>query len=776
MATDGDGAIVGLAEEAAKERLRVYNDQAEGGARQIFIDPNATIKRYMHAAAELIRQGKECASEGDTDRAYVMLLRFTIFYLERLPEHPNFKAAPEKKALTKECLAALDQVEELKKELLARFAVEEADRIVAERHALAEKQAAAIAAAEAQAAEEAEAAREAAERAEVLAAVDAADREEAEAAEAARARAARAAMTESSRTVRLPAATTTSSAYGYGMGECGECGECVDVSDGGGGGGASLIEQFMDFGDDNDRSGAVMRPPGATVPPAPSSALLRHGTTASQSAAYPSIAHHGVRSGTAYQVGSYQGQGGDRGRGYGEYEYTASANATSLGVPASLPAYSPGDVIVAPPPLVPPSGGRTSQPAPSHQQAAAAPQPMGRGGAQPVMAAPALPPYAPLSGLRAPPAQPQPSPIPPQPPQPPMGQPLPAASYALPQTPLATPPPQPVHAALAAPAAAAPPTQPTPPNRSLAGLSLSGGLDLPSERKVAPSPWAKKPSAAAGAIPSAGATPAAMAGATVTSAAAAAAAAAAATAIGAGAVGAGSAQVGAARRCAPPPAFAWAGGAAAPPVCSVPGAGASSSSSVGMGGGAPSGGVGLRALVLPAGLPAAFLGVAHANTARNVETCGILAGKIVKGELVCDRLLVPHQTGSSDTCTTTNEDEIWEYCTSNSLCTFGWVHTHPSQSCFLSSVDLHTQCGYQSVLDEAVAIVLSPHHSPATGCFRLCHPSPPGLAELQRCRKRGFHHEHQRNGANAGNGVYEHCAHVRWVPNAALAVVDMRSR
>ena len=161
MATDGDGAIVGLAEEAAKERLRVYNDQAEGGARQIFIDPNATIKRYMHAAAELIRQGKECASEGDTDRAYVMLLRFTIFYLERLPEHPNFKAAPEKKALTKECLAALDQVEELKKELLARFAVEEADRIVTERQALAEAQAAAAAAAEAQAAAEAEAAREA---------------------------------------------------------------------------------------------------------------------------------------------------------------------------------------------------------------------------------------------------------------------------------------------------------------------------------------------------------------------------------------------------------------------------------------------------------------------------------------------------------------------------------------------------------------------------------------------------------------------------------------
>ena len=108
------------------------------------------------------------------------------------------------------------------------------------------------------------------------------------------------------------------------------------------------------------------------------------------------------------------------------------------------------------------------------------------------------------------------------------------------------------------------------------------------------------------------------------------------------------------------------------------------------------------------------------------------------------------------------------------LCTFGWIHTHPSQSCFLSSVDLHTQCGYQSVLDEAIAIVLAPSHSPSEGCFRLCHPSPPGLAELQRCRKKGFHPDHQRNGQNAGNGVYEHCAHVRWDTASTLMVVDMR--
>ena len=103
-----------------------------------------------------------------------------------------------------------------------------------------------------------------------------------------------------------------------------------------------------------------------------------------------------------------------------------------------------------------------------------------------------------------------------------------------------------------------------------------------------------------------------------------------------------------------------------------------------------------------------------------------------------------------------------------------WIHTHPSQTCFLSSVDLHTHCGYQSMLDEAIAIVLAPRHSPSEGVFRLCHPSPPGLQELQRCRKQGFHPDHQRNGQMAGNGVYEACSHIKWVQGAPLQVVDLR--
>ena len=66
--------------------------------------------------------------------------------------------------------------------------------------------------------------------------------------------------------------------------------------------------------------------------------------------------------------------------------------------------------------------------------------------------------------------------------------------------------------------------------------------------------------------------------------------------------------------------------------------------------------------------------------------------------------------------------------------------------------------------------------SPSVGVFRLCHPNPPGLREVQRCRKTGFHPDHQRNGQEAGNGVYEHDSHVEWHTGSSARVVDLRRR
>lgn len=89
------------------------------------------------------------------------------------------------------------------------------------------------------------------------------------------------------------------------------------------------------------------------------------------------------------------------------------------------------------------------------------------------------------------------------------------------------------------------------------------------------------------------------------------------------------------------------------------------------------------------------------------------------------------------------------------------------QTCFLSSVDIHTQCGYQTMLEEAVAIVMAPTDSKKKcGIFRLT--TPEGLTHVQRCNYRGFHHQ-------CSSVHYELCGHVYLNPNAKHEVIDLRS-
>lgn len=116
----------------------------------------------------------------------------------------------------------------------------------------------------------------------------------------------------------------------------------------------------------------------------------------------------------------------------------------------------------------------------------------------------------------------------------------------------------------------------------------------------------------------------------------------------------------------------------------------------------------LRCLFLPADLRTTFLSIASKNTRNNLETCGILCGTIMSNALFISRLVIPEQEGTSDMCEMTNENALFEYCTQEDLIVLGWIHTHPSQSCFMSSRDLHTHCGFQVMMPEAVAIVCAP--------------------------------------------------------------------
>lgn len=121
----------------------------------------------------------------------------------------------------------------------------------------------------------------------------------------------------------------------------------------------------------------------------------------------------------------------------------------------------------------------------------------------------------------------------------------------------------------------------------------------------------------------------------------------------------------------------------------------------------------LRTIFLPATLRQQFLLMAEPNTNRNLETCGILCGTLVQNALFVSRLVIPEQEATSDTCSTKDEEGLFEYVSKEDLMVLGWIHTHPTQTCFMSSVDLHTHCSYQTLLTESIAIVCAPRHQPS---------------------------------------------------------------
>lgn len=165
-----------------------------------------------------------------------------------------------------------------------------------------------------------------------------------------------------------------------------------------------------------------------------------------------------------------------------------------------------------------------------------------------------------------------------------------------------------------------------------------------------------------------------------------------------------------------------------------------------------------------------FMKVAKSNTDKNLETCGVLAGSLKNRKFYVTALIIPKQESTSDSCQTTNEEEIFEVQDKQSLFPLGWIHTHPSQSCFMSSIDVHTHYSYQIMLPEAIAIVMAPKDgSRSHGIFRLTTPG--GMSVIRHCDRRGFHpHEPPSD----GGPIYKQCTDVYMDPNLNFDVIDLR--
>ncbi|XP_054145152.1 STAM-binding protein [Melozone crissalis] len=171
----------------------------------------------------------------------------------------------------------------------------------------------------------------------------------------------------------------------------------------------------------------------------------------------------------------------------------------------------------------------------------------------------------------------------------------------------------------------------------------------------------------------------------------------------------------------------------------------------------------LRQVIVPRELCHKFLQLADANTVRGVETCGILCGKLMRNEFTVTHVIVPKQLGGPDSCTTQSEEELFVIQDQHGLVTLGWIHTHPTQTAFLSSVDLHTHCSYQMMLPESIAIVCSPKYQ-ETGFFRLTEH---GLEEISSCRQQGFH-PHPKDPP-----LFTTCSHVS-VVERDVVLLDLR--
>ncbi|KHN02918.1 AMSH-like ubiquitin thioesterase 3 [Glycine soja] len=177
-------------------------------------------------------------------------------------------------------------------------------------------------------------------------------------------------------------------------------------------------------------------------------------------------------------------------------------------------------------------------------------------------------------------------------------------------------------------------------------------------------------------------------------------------------------------------------------------------------------------LHIPVKMMEDFLRLASENTRKNLETCGVLAGSLKKRVFHITTLIIPKQESTSDSCQTLNQEEVFEVQDSLSLFPLGWIHTHPSQTCFMSSVDLHTHYSYQIMLPEAIAIVMAPTDTTSPhGIFHLSDPG--GVSVIRNCQQRGFHpHEEPED----GTPIYEHCSHVYMNANLKFDVVDLRER
>ncbi len=117
----------------------------------------------------------------------------------------------------------------------------------------------------------------------------------------------------------------------------------------------------------------------------------------------------------------------------------------------------------------------------------------------------------------------------------------------------------------------------------------------------------------------------------------------------------------------------------------------------------------LNTVVIPTNLISEFQQISAENTLNNIETGGILLGGLNDENNQCiTHTLIPKQQATANAVYMEKEDDWSAICDTLSLQIFGWIHTHPEQTCFMSSIDLHSQYNIQRLNENSIGIVVAP--------------------------------------------------------------------
>uniref|UniRef100_A0A8D8YDL9 STAM-binding protein-like A n=1 Tax=Cacopsylla melanoneura TaxID=428564 RepID=A0A8D8YDL9_9HEMI len=89
-------------------------------------DVNTPIKRYMRSGLELLRQADSYYEVSDYERCYQYYMKYIIMFLEKIPQHPEYKTTPskDKKEIKQNVSEVLKKAEAIKVKLKEKYQVD----------------------------------------------------------------------------------------------------------------------------------------------------------------------------------------------------------------------------------------------------------------------------------------------------------------------------------------------------------------------------------------------------------------------------------------------------------------------------------------------------------------------------------------------------------------------------------------------------------------------------------------------------------------------------